>query len=161
MEMKKINAGKLRAIGYDARERILRVELENGTAIEYSGVGNEVWRRFSTSGAAWSFYRDNIEEEFAGTKSRVQQKSNRQSDCMNCTVTKSRDVDVDTRLFHEFILLSGDLWCPRYPKSESAGAESKLFLSGSTYQRCASPHPLGTSLDLKPASFLITLEWPF
>jgi len=79
MEMKKINAGKLRAIGYDARERILRVELEDGSAIDYSGVGTEVWRRFSTSGAAWSFYRDNIEEEFAGTKSRVQQKSNRQS----------------------------------------------------------------------------------
>jgi len=31
--MKKINAGKLRAIGYDARERILRVELEDGTAL--------------------------------------------------------------------------------------------------------------------------------
>jgi hypothetical protein len=79
MEMKKINAGKLRAIGYDARERILRVELEDGTAIDYSGVGNEVWRRFSTSGAAWSFYRDNIEEEFAGRKSAVLKQPNRQS----------------------------------------------------------------------------------
>jgi hypothetical protein len=79
MEMKKINAGKLRAIGYDARERILRVELEDGTAIDYSNVGNEVWRRFSTSGAAWSFYRDNIEEEFAGRKSAVRVQSSRQS----------------------------------------------------------------------------------
>lgn len=78
MEMKKINAGKLRAIGYDARERILRVELEDGTAIDYSGIGNEVWRRFSTSGAAWSFYRDNIEEEFAGRKSAVRRETNRQ-----------------------------------------------------------------------------------
>lgn len=78
MEMKKINAGKLRAIGYDARERILRVELEDGTAIDYSGVGTEVWRRFSNSGAAWSFYRDNIEEEFAGQRSSVQRQSNRQ-----------------------------------------------------------------------------------
>jgi len=68
MEMKKINAGKLRAIGYDARERILRVEFDDGTAIDYSGVGSEVWRRFSTSGAAWSFYRDNIDEEFAGKR---------------------------------------------------------------------------------------------
>ncbi|MBC3873115.1 hypothetical protein [Undibacterium flavidum] len=27
MDMKRINAGKLRAIGYDTRERMLRVEL--------------------------------------------------------------------------------------------------------------------------------------
>ena len=71
MEMKKINAGKLRAIGYDPRERMLRVEFDDGSAIDYSGVGSEVWRRFSTSGAAWSFYRDNIEEEFAGKRGRA------------------------------------------------------------------------------------------
>lgn len=68
MEMKRINAGKLRAIGYDARERKLRVEFDDGSAIDYSGVGQEVWRRLSTSGAAWSFYRDNIEEEFTGRR---------------------------------------------------------------------------------------------
>jgi hypothetical protein len=77
MDMKRINAGKLRAIGYDARERILRVEFDDGSAIDYSGVGNEVWRRFSTSGAAWSFYRDNIEEEFAGKRGRAQVGSKR------------------------------------------------------------------------------------
>ncbi|HYD97229.1 MAG TPA: KTSC domain-containing protein [Noviherbaspirillum sp.] len=71
MEMKRINAGKLRAIGYDARERVLRVEFEDGTAIDYSGVGAEVWRRLSTSGAAWSYYRDNIEEEFTGRRGTV------------------------------------------------------------------------------------------
>ena len=69
MEMKRINAGKLRAISYDARTRVLRVELDDGSAIDYAAVGQEVWRRLSTSGAAWSFYRDNIEEEFHGTKS--------------------------------------------------------------------------------------------
>lgn len=79
MEMKKINAGKLRAIGYDSRERILRVEFDDGSAIDYSGVGNEVWRRFSTSGAAWSFYRDNIEEEFAGKRSTVRSQKNTQA----------------------------------------------------------------------------------
>jgi hypothetical protein len=71
MEMKKIHSGKLRAAGYDLRERILRVEFEDGTAIDYSGVGVEVWRRLSSSGAAWSYYRDNIEEEFAGQRGRV------------------------------------------------------------------------------------------
>jgi KTSC domain len=71
MEMKKINAGKLRAIGYDPRERLLRVEFEDGTAIDYSGVGTEVWRKLSTSGSAWSYYRDNIEEEFQGQRGTV------------------------------------------------------------------------------------------
>jgi hypothetical protein len=71
MEIKKINAGKLRAIGYDAGERLLRVEFEDGTAIDYSGVNGDLWRRFSTSGVAWSFYRDNIEDEFTGRKGTV------------------------------------------------------------------------------------------
>ncbi len=68
MEMKKINAGKLRAIGYDARERILQVQLDNGDTLQYSGVGEGIWRQLSSSGAAWSYYRDNIEEEFTVKK---------------------------------------------------------------------------------------------
>ena len=68
METKKINSGKLHAIGYDARLRTLRVELDNGNTLEYNGVGEDIWRRFSSSGAAWSFYRDNIEEEFAARR---------------------------------------------------------------------------------------------
>ena len=71
MEMKRLNAGKLRAAGYDARSRTLRVELDDGTAIDYSGVGEELWRRLASSGSAWSFYRDNIEEEFTGQRSRT------------------------------------------------------------------------------------------
>lgn len=64
MEMKKINSGKLRAIGYDVRARILQVQLDNGDMLQYSGVGEDIWRRLGNSAAAWSFYRDNIEEEF-------------------------------------------------------------------------------------------------
>ncbi|TCS36357.1 KTSC domain-containing protein [Paucimonas lemoignei] len=79
MEMKKINAGKLRAIGYDRRERVLRVEFDDGSAIDYSGVGEEVWRKLSTSGAAWSYYRDNIEEEYTGRRGKVQSKGNAQA----------------------------------------------------------------------------------
>lgn len=71
MEMKKINAGKLRAIGHDARERILRVEFDDGSAIDYEAVGLEVWRKLSSSGSAWSYYRDNIEEEFSGRRGRA------------------------------------------------------------------------------------------
>jgi hypothetical protein len=79
MEMKRINAGKLRAIGYDARERILRVEFDDGSAIDYSNVGTEVWRKLSTSGAAWSYYRDNIEEEFTGRRGVVRKESDRKA----------------------------------------------------------------------------------
>jgi len=68
MEMKKINSGKLRAIGYDAPARMLLVELDNGSTLQYSGVGEDIWRRLSSSGAAWSFYRDNIEEEFSAKR---------------------------------------------------------------------------------------------
>lgn len=65
MDMKRISSGKLRAIGYEPRERRLRVELDTGQLIDFAGVGEEIWRRLSSSGSAWSFYRDNIEEEFA------------------------------------------------------------------------------------------------
>ncbi|MEW6021553.1 MAG: KTSC domain-containing protein [Pseudomonadota bacterium] len=71
MEMKKINAGKLRAIGYDPRERTLRVEFDDGSAIDYAAVGTEVWRKLSSSGSPWSYYRDNIEEEFSGRRGRA------------------------------------------------------------------------------------------
>lgn len=78
MENKRINFGKLRAIGYEPRERTLRVELDDGSVIDYAGVGDEVWRRLSTSASAWSYYRDNIEEEFTSRRAAVspQEKSN-------------------------------------------------------------------------------------
>jgi hypothetical protein len=65
MEMKRVNAGSLRAIGYDEADRALRVELGNGTLVEYSGVSLDTWRRFSTSASMWSFFRDNIEENYS------------------------------------------------------------------------------------------------
>ena len=68
MEMKKINSGKLRAIGYDARARTLQVQFDEGSTLQYSGVGEEIWRRLSSSGAAWSYYRDNIEDEFTAKR---------------------------------------------------------------------------------------------
>ncbi|MEI7456515.1 MAG: KTSC domain-containing protein [Nitrosomonadales bacterium] len=68
MEMKKINSGKLRAIGYDARAHLLQVQLDDGSHLQYSAVSEDLWRRFSSSGASWSFYRDNIEEEFTAKR---------------------------------------------------------------------------------------------
>ena len=66
MEMKKISAGRLRAIGYEAEKRTLRVEFDDGHVVEHTPVGLEMWRRFSTSASAWSYYRDVIEEEIPG-----------------------------------------------------------------------------------------------
>ncbi len=68
MEMKKINSGRLRAVGYDARARLLQVQLDDGSMLQYSGVGEEAFRRLSTSASAWSYYRDNIEEEFTAKR---------------------------------------------------------------------------------------------
>jgi hypothetical protein len=69
MEMKRMNGGSLRAAGYDERGRRLVVELTSGT-LEYLGVPGEVWRRFSTSSSPWSYYRDNIEEEYTAHRTR-------------------------------------------------------------------------------------------
>ena len=55
MEMKKINSGKLRAIGYDARARLLQVQLDDSSMLQYSGVGEKsgaalelMWARLET-----------------------------------------------------------------------------------------------------------------
>ena len=64
VEMKQVNAGSLRAIGYDPGQRVLRVEMTNGSLMEYSGVSEDTWRRFAGSGSQWSFFRDNIEENY-------------------------------------------------------------------------------------------------
>ncbi len=41
LEMKKISSGRLRAIGHDARARVLRVELDDGSMLQHSAVGEE------------------------------------------------------------------------------------------------------------------------
>ena len=69
MEMRRMNGGSLRAAGYDERSRKLVVELTSGT-LEYAGVPSEVWRRFSTSSSPWSYYRDNVEEEYSARRVR-------------------------------------------------------------------------------------------
>lgn len=69
MEMKKVNAGNLRAIGYDAATRTLQVETTVGT-FQYTGIPADVFRRLSTSSSMWSYYRDNIEDEFTARRIR-------------------------------------------------------------------------------------------
>ncbi len=69
MDMKPMHAGNLKAAGYDERTRKLVVELTSGT-FEYSGISSDIWRRLSGSGSPWSFFRDNVEEEFVAKRIR-------------------------------------------------------------------------------------------
>ena len=69
MEMKRLSGGNLRAAGYDEKNRLLRVELAAGT-FEYSGVTAEMWRRFAGASSPWSFFRDNIEEDYPAKRVR-------------------------------------------------------------------------------------------
>ena len=62
--MKRLSGGNLRAAGYDAARRVLVVELTSGT-FEYGSVTAETYRRLVGASSPWSFFRDNIEEEYA------------------------------------------------------------------------------------------------
>ena len=69
MEMKRLSGGNLRAAGYDAARRVLVVELNSGT-FEYAGVSADAWRRFAGASSPWSFFRDNIEEDYPAKRVR-------------------------------------------------------------------------------------------
>jgi hypothetical protein len=69
MDMKKVSGGNLRSVGYDDRRRVLVVELTSGT-FEYGGVTAETYRRMLASSSPWSFFRDNIEEEYSAKRVR-------------------------------------------------------------------------------------------
>jgi KTSC domain len=69
MDMQHLTGGSLRAAGYDERARKLVIELTSGT-YEYLGVPSEVWRRFSGASSPWSYFRDNIEEEYTAKRLR-------------------------------------------------------------------------------------------
>lgn len=69
MEMKKVSAGNLRAVGYDASTRTLQVETTAGT-FQYANVSPEIYRRLIGSSSMWSFYRDNIEDELTARRIR-------------------------------------------------------------------------------------------
>ena len=69
MEMKRLAGGNLRAAGYDDKNRVLVVELSSGT-FQYAGVTAETWRRFAGASSPWSFFRDNIDEEYPAKRIR-------------------------------------------------------------------------------------------
>lgn len=64
IERKPIRRGGIKSAGYDRNSRILEVEFDTGRILKHTGVGEEIARRFISSAAPASYYRDNIEEEY-------------------------------------------------------------------------------------------------
>lgn len=64
MDRKKVSSSKIRSVGYDERNRVLEVELNDGSIYQYTGVSPEVHRRFTSAPSIVSYYQDKIEEEF-------------------------------------------------------------------------------------------------
>jgi hypothetical protein len=70
MERKRISASNIRSVGFDSRSRVLEIEFSDGSIIQYSGVSDEVHRRFVNSPSPGSYYRDQIEESFTAKRIR-------------------------------------------------------------------------------------------
>jgi hypothetical protein len=70
MERKRVSASNIRSVGFDSRSRVLEIEFSDGSIIQYSGVSDEVHRRFVNSPSPGSYYRDQIEESFTAKRIR-------------------------------------------------------------------------------------------
>lgn len=70
MDRKRINSGTLRAVGYDARSRVLEIEFTNGSVIQYTGVGDDLHRGLMSAPSAASYFKDRIEEDFPSRRVR-------------------------------------------------------------------------------------------
>lgn len=68
MERKRINANKIRAVGYDPKSQALEVEFSNGTVYVYSGVSQEVYRRLMNAPTPGSFFEERIADEFSSRR---------------------------------------------------------------------------------------------
>ena len=70
MERKRISASNIRSAGFDSRNRVLEIEFSSGSIIQYSGVSDEVYRRFVNAPSPGSYFQDNIEENFTAKRIR-------------------------------------------------------------------------------------------
>jgi hypothetical protein len=70
MERKRISSSKIRAVGYDPKGEVLEVEFNDGRVVTYSGVSNEVHRRFKSAPSPVSFFDDKIADEYPGRRLR-------------------------------------------------------------------------------------------
>ncbi len=68
MNRKPLKSSKLRAAGYDERQRLLEIEFVNGDVYEYKAVSPELFRQLMASPSPSSFFEDKIEEAFTGRR---------------------------------------------------------------------------------------------
>ena len=68
MERKRVNATKIRSVGYDEKNQVLEVEFPNGSIYQYSGVSREVHRRLMAAPSPGSYFDDQISEEFSSKR---------------------------------------------------------------------------------------------
>jgi hypothetical protein len=68
MERKRISSSKIRAVGYDLKTQTLEVEFNDGKVMAYTGVSQEVHRRFMAAPSPVSFFEDKIEEDYKGRR---------------------------------------------------------------------------------------------
>lgn len=68
MDRKPLKSSKLRAAGYDERQRTMEIEFVNGDVYEYKAVSPELYRQLMASPSPNSFFEDKIEEPFSGKR---------------------------------------------------------------------------------------------
>jgi hypothetical protein len=68
MERKRVNASKIRSVGYDEKNQTLEVELSNGQVYQYVKVYPEVYRQFMAAPNPTTFYDDKIAEDYTGRR---------------------------------------------------------------------------------------------
>lgn len=68
MTRKPLKSSKLRAAGYDERQRTMEIEFVNGDVYEYKAVSPELYRQLMASPSPNSFFEDMIEESFSGKR---------------------------------------------------------------------------------------------
>jgi hypothetical protein len=68
IERKPIRRGGIKSAGYDRANRILEIEFDNGSIVQHSAVGEEIARRFLSSSAPASVYKDTIQEEYTARR---------------------------------------------------------------------------------------------
>lgn len=68
IERKPIRRGGIKSAGYDRANRILEIEFDNGSIVQHSAVGEEIARRFLSSSAPASVYKDTIQDEYTARR---------------------------------------------------------------------------------------------
>ena len=70
MERKRVSASNIRSVGYDPSSQTLEIEFTSGSIVQYSRVPAEIHRRLMAAPSPGSYFKDNIEEEYAARRLR-------------------------------------------------------------------------------------------